>query len=84
MPTRTPQRCLALSEEHGFGHWRNLSRVVRGICANQIDPSWDSLATVSSELAEFVDSVYQFAITALCALLSQAFLAKITRRLPEK
>ena len=70
------ERCLALSEEHGFGHWRNLSRTVRGICANQLDPSSDSLATVGSELAEFVGSVYQFAITALYALLSQAFLAK--------
>jgi tetratricopeptide (TPR) repeat protein len=70
------ERCLALSEEHGFGHWRDLSRAVRGICANQLDPSSDSLATVSSELAEFVGNVYSFAITALCALLSQAFLAK--------
>ena len=31
---------------------------------------------MGSELAEFVGSVYQFAITALYALLSQAFLAK--------
>jgi tetratricopeptide (TPR) repeat protein len=69
-------RCLALSEEHGFGHWRNLSRTVRGICANQLDPSSDSLAAVGNELAEFVGSVFQFAITALYALLSQAFLAK--------
>ena len=69
-------RCLALSEEHGFSHWRNLSRTVRGICANQLDPSSDSLATVGSELAEFVGSVYQFAITVLFALLSQAFFAK--------
>ena len=69
-------RCLALSEEHGFGHWRNLSRTVRGICANQLDPSSDSLATVGSELAEVVGSVHQFAITALYALLSRAFLAQ--------
>ena len=71
-----PSPRSALSEEHGFGHWRNLSGTVRGICANQLDPSSDSLATVGSELAEFVGSVYQFAITALYALLSQAFLAK--------
>jgi predicted ATPase len=70
------ERCLALSEEHGFGVWRNLVRAVRGICANQRDPSADSLATVSSELAEFVGAGYQFAITALYALLSQALLAK--------
>src|SRR5262249_52767694 len=49
---------------------------VRGICANQLDPSADSLATVSSELAEFVGTGHQFAITAPFALLSQALLAK--------
>jgi class 3 adenylate cyclase/predicted ATPase len=70
------ERCLALSEEHGFGVWRNLARAVRGICTNQLDPSADSLATVSSELAEFVGTGHQFAITAPYALLSQALLAK--------
>jgi predicted ATPase len=70
------ERCLALAEEHGFGLWRNLSRAVRGICANQLDPSSDSLATVNSELAEFVGTGYLYAITALYALLSQAFLSK--------
>jgi len=69
------ERCLGLSEEHGFGHWRHFSRVVCGICANQLDPSADSLVTVSSELAEFVGTGYQFAITALYALLSRALLA---------
>jgi tetratricopeptide (TPR) repeat protein len=68
------ERCLALSEEHGFGHWRNLSRTVRAICANQLDPSADSLVVVSSELAEFVGTGYQFFSTVLYALLSQAFL----------
>jgi class 3 adenylate cyclase/tetratricopeptide (TPR) repeat protein/ABC-type transport system involved in cytochrome c biogenesis ATPase subunit len=70
------ERCLALTDEHGFGRWRSLSGAVRGICANQLDPSADSLAAVSSELAEFVGTGYQFGITALYALLSQAFLAK--------
>jgi predicted ATPase len=70
------ERCLALAQEHGFGLWRYLSRAVRGICANQLDPSSDSLATVNSELAEFVGTGYLYAITALYALLSQAFLAK--------
>jgi class 3 adenylate cyclase/ABC-type transport system involved in cytochrome c biogenesis ATPase subunit len=70
------ERCMALSEEHAFGTWRKLSRAVRGICANQLDPSADSLATLSSELAEFVGTGYQITITALYALLSQALLAK--------
>lgn len=70
------ERCLALSEEHGFGVWRNLVRAVRGICANQLDPSSDSMATVSSELADHVGTGYLFAITALYAVLSQAMLAR--------
>jgi tetratricopeptide (TPR) repeat protein len=70
------ERCLALSEEHGLGHWRSLSRAVRGISANQLDPSADSLTTVSDELAEFIGTSYQYGITALYALLSQALLAQ--------
>jgi ABC-type transport system involved in cytochrome c biogenesis ATPase subunit len=68
-------RCLALSGEHGF-LWRNLSGAVRGICANQLDPSAASLATASNVLAEFVGTGYLAFITPLYALLSQAFLAK--------
>ena len=70
------ERCLALSGEHDFGHWGNLSRAVRGICANQLDPSADSLAAVSSELAEFVGTGYLGGVTTLYALLAQEFLAK--------
>ena len=66
--------CLVLAE--GFGLWRNLSRAVRGICANQLDPSSDSLATVSSELADYVGTGYLGGVTTLYALLSQEFLAK--------
>jgi len=70
------ERCFALSEEHGFGHWCNLSRAVRGIGANQLDPSSDSLATVSRELADCVGTGYLGGVTSLYALLSQEFLAK--------
>jgi hypothetical protein len=69
------ERCLALSEEHDFGHWGNLSRAVRRICANQLDPSADSLAAVSSELAEFVGTGYLGGVTTLYTLLVQEFLA---------
>jgi hypothetical protein len=65
-----------LSEQHGFDLWRNRSRAVRGICANQFDPSPDSPAAVSGELAEFVGTGYQISSTALYALASQAFLAR--------
>jgi hypothetical protein len=32
------ERCLMLSEEHGFRQWLGLSRAVRGICAAVLDP----------------------------------------------
>jgi TolB-like protein/class 3 adenylate cyclase len=70
------EHCLALSDEHGFGVWRNLSRALRWICANQLDPSADSLASVSGELDKFFSTGYQFYITALYALLSQALLIR--------
>jgi predicted ATPase len=70
------ERCLALSGEHDFGHWGNLSRAVRGICASQLDPSSDSLATVSGDLADYVGTNYLGGVTTLYALLSQELLAK--------
>ena len=33
------ERCLTLSEEHGFRQWRGLSRAVRGICSIVLNPS---------------------------------------------
>src|SRR5262249_15682829 len=33
------ERCLALSEEHGFRQWRGLSRAIRGTCVTVLDPS---------------------------------------------
>jgi predicted ATPase len=70
------ERCVTLSEEHGFGQWRNLSRAGRGICADLLDPSADSLAAVRSELDDYVGSGYQFGITALYVLLSQALVMR--------
>src|SRR6202008_2717483 len=37
------ERCLTLSEEHGFRQWRGLTRAVRGICATLLDPSFSAL-----------------------------------------
>src|SRR5215469_6865826 len=32
------ERCLAISERHGFHHWLGLSRAIRDICAAVLGP----------------------------------------------
>jgi hypothetical protein len=66
------ERCLALSEEHGFGHWRTLSSAVRWSC----DPAMGSLPKAHRELGAYAGAGYQLGITALYVLLSEALLKK--------
>jgi hypothetical protein len=68
------ERCLALSEEHGFRQWRGLSRAIRGTCVSVLDPSSDTLKDVMSALEEYRGAGYQLGITALYVLLCRALL----------
>ncbi len=43
---RHAERCLTLSEEHGFRHWQGLSRAIRGNCMTMLDPSAGTLEDV--------------------------------------
>jgi predicted ATPase/class 3 adenylate cyclase len=69
------ERCVALSEEHGFRQWRGLSSAVRGTCASVLDPSSDTLQEVTRALEEYRSAGYQLGITALYVLLCQALLS---------
>jgi hypothetical protein len=71
---RHAERCLALSEEHGFRQWRGLSRAVRGICTAMIDPATNSIEEVTSALDEYRGAGYQLGITALYVLLCRALI----------
>ena len=62
------ERCIALSEEHGFRQWR-LVRAVRGICVASLDPSPSALGEIGAALDEYRSAGYQLAITALDVLL---------------
>ena len=62
------ERCMALSEEHGFRQWR-LARAIRGICVASLDPSPSALAEIRAALDEYRSAGYQLAITALYVLL---------------
>jgi class 3 adenylate cyclase/predicted ATPase len=66
------QRCVALSEKHGFGHWRALSSAVQWSCASWRQPTNDSLATVYREFSDHAGAGHQIGITALYVLLSEA------------
>jgi predicted ATPase/class 3 adenylate cyclase len=68
------ERCLTLSEEHGFRQWHGLARAIRGICAALLDPSSSALEEIRAALDEYRGAGYQLAITALYVLLCPALL----------
>jgi tetratricopeptide (TPR) repeat protein len=63
------ERCLTLSEEHGFRHWHGLSRAVRGICTAMLDASSGAFKEVMDALDEYRGAGYRLGITALYVLL---------------
>src|ERR1700736_6212633 len=69
------ERCLTLSEEHGFRQWRGLAHAIRGICVTLLDPSSSALEEIRLALDEYRGAGYQLGITALYVLLCPAFLS---------
>ncbi len=69
------ERCLTLSEEHGFRQWRSLARAIRAICAAVLEPSSTSDQVIIG-LDEYRGAGYQFGITALFVLLCEALLLR--------
>jgi predicted ATPase len=70
------ERCLALSEQHGFRQWLGLSRAIRGICATALDASGSRLDDVKAALDEYLRAGYQLGITAQFVLLCSALLLR--------
>ncbi|MDR6859829.1 AAA family ATPase [Variovorax guangxiensis] len=67
------QRCLALSEEHGFRQWMGLSRAILAICANSGDKAVAHAHDgVDRALDDYRSAGYQLGTTVLCALLCRA------------
>jgi class 3 adenylate cyclase/tetratricopeptide (TPR) repeat protein len=65
------ERCLTLSEEHGFRQWRGLSRAVCATCTAVLEPS-STIDQVLIGLDEYGGAGYQFGITVLFILLCEA------------
>jgi predicted ATPase/class 3 adenylate cyclase len=70
------ERCLAISEQHGFRQWLGLSRAIRGICAAVQDASGSRLDEVKAALDEYQRAGYQLGITAQFVLLCPALLLR--------
>jgi hypothetical protein len=66
------ERCLAISEQHGFRQWLGLSRSIRGVCAAALDASGSRLDEVKAALNEYQRAGYQLGITAQFGLLCAA------------
>jgi tetratricopeptide (TPR) repeat protein len=70
------ERCLAISELHGFRQWLGLSRAIRGICAAALDASGSRLDEVKAALDEYQRAGYQLGITAQSVLLCPVLLLR--------
>jgi predicted ATPase/class 3 adenylate cyclase len=69
------ERCLTLSDEHGFRQWRGLAHAIRGICVTLHAPSSSALEEIRAALDEYRGAGYQLGITALYVLLCPALLS---------
>jgi tetratricopeptide (TPR) repeat protein len=70
------ERCLAISEQHGFRQWLGLSRAVRGVCAAIRDASASRLDDVKAALDGYEGAGYQLGITAQFVLLCSTLLLR--------
>jgi hypothetical protein len=68
------ERCLSLSEQHGFGLWRNLARIVSALSANLLDNGAVKLEEIRAELDDHVRRGQRMGITVLYALLCRALI----------
>jgi tetratricopeptide (TPR) repeat protein len=70
------ERCLAISEQHGFRQWLGLSRAIRGICAAMLDESGSRFDEVKTALDEYQRAGYQLGITAQFVLVCPTLLSR--------
>ena len=68
------ERCLAISEQHGFRQWLGLSRAIRDICAATLDASGGRIDEVKAALDEYQRRGYQLGLTAQFVLLCPVLL----------
>jgi class 3 adenylate cyclase/tetratricopeptide (TPR) repeat protein len=70
------ERCLAISEQHGFRQWLGLAHAIRGICAAVLNASAGRLDEVTTALDQYQRAGYQLGVTAQFVLLCPALLLR--------
>jgi predicted ATPase/class 3 adenylate cyclase len=70
------ERCLTLSEQHGFRQWLGLARAIRDICGAVLDDSAGRLDQVKTALDEYQRAGYQLGLTAQLVLLCPVLLVR--------
>jgi tetratricopeptide (TPR) repeat protein len=70
------ERCLAISEQHGFRQWLGLAHAIRGISAAVLNASAGRLDEVKTALDQYQRAGYQLGITAQFVLLCPALLLR--------
>jgi tetratricopeptide (TPR) repeat protein len=70
------ERCLTISEQHGFRQWLGLARAIRDICAAVLDDSAGRLDEVKTALDEYQRAGYQLGLTAQLVPLCPVFLLR--------
>src|SRR6516225_4982083 len=68
------ERCLEISQRHGFRHWIGLSRSIRDICAAVLGSSGSRLDEVKTAVDEYRSAGYQLGVTVQFVLLCPALL----------
>jgi class 3 adenylate cyclase/tetratricopeptide (TPR) repeat protein len=70
------ERCLTISEQHGFRQWLGLSHAIRGTCAAVLGAAAGRLDEVKTALDEYQRAGYQLGLTAQIVLLCPALLLR--------
>src|SRR5258708_10735131 len=70
------ERCLTLSEEHGFRQWRGLAHASRDICVTLLDPSSCTFEDIRAALDEYRGPGYQLGMTAQYVPVSPALVPR--------
>ena len=77
------ERCLDLSESHGFRQWHGLARAIKGICRTRPDESSGALDDVKATVEEYRSAGYQLGITALYVLLCPVLMLRQQQQFEE-
>ena len=74
---RHADRCLILSDEHGFPQWRGLSRTIRDVCVMMLEASGEATQQwAKGQLDEYCGTGYRPGITVPYVLLCDALLRR--------